>query len=137
MRHRAAWVQQLCAHRSDLRSLDMLGHDRQPLGIDDFNIVIEEKKPCIISLVDRVIFGCGIIGHAWEMQQAMRKARRTGGGGARRFVLALEDENLIAGGVCFAGQAFDAPLDRLRAVATAADYRNLSHSDSLGSTPAV
>jgi len=41
----AARVQQTRAYRSDLRSLDMLGHNREPLRIDDFDRVVEEKKP--------------------------------------------------------------------------------------------
>ena len=56
--NRAARIQQTRAYRSDLRSLDMLGHDREPLRIDDFDRVVEEKKPWRITFLCSVIFGC-------------------------------------------------------------------------------
>ena len=56
--NRAARVQQTRAYRSDLRSLDMLGHDRQPLRIDDFDRIVEEKNPWRITLLCPLIFCC-------------------------------------------------------------------------------
>ena len=58
MLNRAARIQQTRAYRSDLRSLDMLGHDREPLRIDNFDRVVEEKKPWRITFFCSVIFRC-------------------------------------------------------------------------------
>jgi hypothetical protein len=43
--NRTLRVQQTRAYRPDFRSLNMLGHNREPLQIDHFDRVVEEKKP--------------------------------------------------------------------------------------------
>ena len=60
----AAPVQQTRAYRPHVRSLDVLGHNREPVRIDHLDTVVEEKEPWTSGLLHRVIFRSRIIGHA-------------------------------------------------------------------------
>ena len=61
---RAARVQQPSSHGADFCPLNMLSHDRQPLGVDYFDVVVHEKKPWAVGLLGCEIFGRGIIRRA-------------------------------------------------------------------------
>src|SRR5206468_9430505 len=89
----------------------MLCHRGEPLLIDYFDILVEEKKPWRIGRLCSVIPRCRIIWRARELQKTNGKTCqatwRVPG------VAAVDDENLVIRVACFHRQIFNTSLQRL------------------------
>ena len=112
-------IDQSRADCASLGPLHMLSHDREPVRIDRFYVVVEEKKPRTVGLCDRIIFRCGIIHSVCEIQHTMRKIC----GRLSDFVALahLNDHDFVIRIARPADHAFDTSLERLRAVETRND----------------
>ena len=94
MLHRIVRMEQPWAYGTDLRPLDMLDHQVQPIAMDNFDIVVKKEEPWTLRLANREIVQRGKIKRTAKMQDAMFRFREK----ELRLVrqtLVVYDENLI------------------------------------------
>jgi hypothetical protein len=106
-----------------LRSLDVLGHGREPIAIDDFGIVIQKEQPRTVRLLDGKIVDRGEVEPAAVVQDAMLESRQVG---ARFFGLAVvvHDHDLVGRVGGQARDAIEAARQQVHAIANRNDDRD-------------
>ena len=102
--HGVVRVKQPRADRADLWPLHMLGHDREPFALDHFDVVVQEKEPRAVALLDREIIERGKIEGAIELQEAMFEVPEIF---VRflRLALVIDDDDLVVRVARFVGDA--------------------------------
>jgi len=127
----AARVDQAGADCASLRALYVFSHDREPVRTDRFHLVVEEKKPRAVGVLDGIIFCCGIVRSVCEIQHTMRRIC----GGLSNFValVHLNDHDFVIRIACSANHTFQTSLERPRAAETRNDNRDFSGFAQLAS----
>src|SRR5438270_641237 len=75
MLHRIVRMEQPWAYGTDLRPLDMLDHQVQPIAMDNFDIVVKKEEPWTLRLANCEIVQRGKIKRTAKMQDAMFRFR--------------------------------------------------------------
>ena len=58
-------IEKLSANRAHIISYCLRGHNRQPIGRGDFNVIVEQAQQLPLGLARGSIIDCGIVKRTW------------------------------------------------------------------------